>query len=346
MTIEEYWYWLCTAPAMWQGKIDRLIKKYETPEKIFHFAFSEIEKEDKLSRNISMELNKLDKSGISFIYYGHKLFPKKLYDLYDNPYCLFVKGNLPDPQKPLVAMIGARDCSNYGKEMALKTAEKLARNGIQVISGLARGIDAFSQKGAIKGGGSVFGVAGCGIDICYPRENIELFMETIRAGGMISEYPPGTRPAAWRFPHRNRIISGLSDKIIIMEAKEKSGSLITVEHALEQGRDVFAVPGRLTDPLSTGCNRLIREGAQVFTEITDLYPDLETKKENFQDNKRIILEKDFEVVYSNVDLLPKSIGQISKESNFTIRKTAEILVELELAGIIYETMKTYFSRKL
>ncbi|SHJ06505.1 DNA-processing protein DprA [Parasporobacterium paucivorans] len=359
MTEEEYWFWLCTTRNMWQGKIDRLIKKFMTPERIFHakpkqlaetkgINASDIKEllETGKQRDVTLELNKLDKRGISFIYYGNKLFPEKLYNLYDKPYGLFVKGRLPDPDKAAVAMVGARECSSYGKEIAGAIAGQLGRNGVQIISGLARGIDAYSQMGAISGGGTCFGILGCGIDICYPRENIDLYVDTIKCGGIISEYPPGVRPAAWQFPHRNRLISALCDKLVIVEAKEKSGSFITVEHALEQGKDVFAIPGRITDPLSAGCNRLIREGAQILTNINDLYGNMGCEPSVIQEKKMISLEKDFEVVYSNVDLVPKNIGQISKECGFNIRKTTEILVELELTGFIYEPIKTYYSRKL
>ena len=199
-------------------------------------------------------------------------YPEKLKEIDLPPSALFVKGKLPDPDKPAAALIGARNCSPYGEYAAKQLGKALAGQGIQVISGMARGIDSIGQEAALMAGGASFGVLGCGVDICYPEENRSLYMRLSQKGernGLISEMNPGTLPLAGFFPMRNRIISGLSDAVIVLEAREKSGTFITVSKALDQGKDVYALPGRLQDPLSLGCNRLIGQGAFVVHDIED-----------------------------------------------------------------------------
>lgn len=191
-------------------------------------------------------------------------YPQCLNEYERMPSGLYLKGHFPDPEKKTVAMIGARACSNYGKNQALYFAECLAREGVQIVSGLAYGIDTYSHQGAIKGGGTTFAVLGCGVDVCYPKESYLLYEEILKTGGgILSEYEPGTPPLAWHFPIRNRIISGLADLVLVVEARVKSGSLITADYALEQGKTVFAVPGRVNDSCSTGCNALIAQGAGI-----------------------------------------------------------------------------------
>lgn len=199
-------------------------------------------------------------------------YPEKLKEIDLPPSALFVKGKLPDPDKPAAALIGARDCSPYGDYAAKQLGKAMAEQGIQVISGMARGIDSIGQEAALLAGGASFGILGCGVDICYPEESMGLY-EGLAAGrgkgGLISELNPGTRPLAGFFPMRNRIISGLSDAVIVLEAREKSGTFITVREALDQGKDVYALPGRLNDALSIGCNKLIGQGAFVIHDIED-----------------------------------------------------------------------------
>ena len=171
---------------------------------------------------------------------------------------------------PAAAIIGARLASGYGREQARRFARRLASRGITIISGMARGIDGIAQKAALDAGGRSYAVLGCGVDICYPEENRELYDRLLQEGGIISEYPPGTYPEARLFPQRNRIISGLSDLVLVIEARKRSGTLITVDMALEQGREVYALPGRVSDSLSDGCNRLIRQGAGAATCPEDI----------------------------------------------------------------------------
>ena len=203
-----------------------------------------------------------------------KEYPRHLREIPGPPKQLYVLGKLPEEQIPTVAVIGARDCSEYGRYVASGLGAALARQGIQVVSGMARGIDGISQEAALDAGGSSFAVLGSGVDVCYPAANRRLYEKLKLTGGILSEYPPGTPPASWNFPPRNRIVSGLSDAVVVVEAREKSGTLITVDMALEQGREVYVVPGRVTDPLSGGCNRLIKLGAGILLKTEDFIEEL------------------------------------------------------------------------
>lgn len=278
MNQTEYWFWLCNIPGIFQESLKKLLRRHPSPEEIFQTdeeqllkegLISEKQKEamiqSKSSLEILGELEKLQKKGIQFIHQESKDFPEKLKQIPDAPYSLYLIGHLPDPKLSSVGMVGARACSEYGKKMAFRYAGVLAAGGVQIISGLAAGIDAESAKGALSGGGKTFAVLGSGVDVIYPAENMALYYEIIASGGgIISEYPIGTQPLAWQFPLRNRLISGLSDRLLVMEAKERSGTLITVRYALEQGRDIYALPGRVTDKTSQGCNQMIADGAGIL----------------------------------------------------------------------------------
>lgn len=218
----------------------------------------------KKSGNLEEEYHSLGEKQIGLVLQEEEGFPRKLLEIPDPPYGLFYKGKLPEQKQPSVAVIGARECSEYGRFVAEELGRYLGSQEIQVISGMARGIDGISQQAALLAGGTSYGVLGCGVDICYPAQNRRLYEELLEKGGLLSTYAPGTKPLPQYFPPRNRIVSGLSDALIVIEARQKSGTLITVDMALEQGRDVYVVPGRLTDRLSDGCNHLLTQGAGVF----------------------------------------------------------------------------------
>ena len=204
--------------------------------------------------------------GIDFTYAGSGDFPKRLLHLQDCPFGLFFKGRLPDEKLPSVAVIGARECSEYGRKTAELFGKVLGGSGVQIISGMARGVDGISQRSALSVGGKSYGILGSGVDICYPKENRELYDSLCENGGVISEYLPGTAAKSTLFPARNRIISALCDILLVVEARKKSGTYITVCQALEQGKEIFAIPGRITDALSDGCNSLIKDGAGMASD--------------------------------------------------------------------------------
>ena len=278
-----YLYWLYNIEGLGKKKIDTLLSICKTANGVYHLREDFIDelgfltdknkealKEAKKNMNIQKNYEELQKKQITFLHFKSKAYPDKLKQIPDAPFGIFYSGRLPNPDLPSVAVIGARQCTEYGHYVAAQLGSALAKAGIQVISGMARGIDSIAQRAAMEAGGDTFGVLGCGVDICYPPESNKLYEYLKQKGGIISEYPPGTEPKAQFFPRRNRIISGLSDAIVVVEAREKSGTLITVDMALEQGREVYVVPGRITDPLSAGCNRLMKQGAGIVSDFTEL----------------------------------------------------------------------------
>ncbi len=292
-------------------------------------------------------LEEFEKSGQSYVCIEDDAYPEKLRNIHTPPYGLFYYGKLPDMNKLSVGVVGSRNCSPYGSVIASKIGRELGSRGIQIISGLARGVDSCSQSGALDVGGASFGVLGSGTDVCYPRENIRIYNELKNAGGIISEYPPGTAPLGPHFPLRNRIISGLSDVVIIVEARRKSGSLITADYALEQGKEIYAVPGQIDSKLCDGTNFLIKQGAGIFLSIEDFLNDLSVEYvPNVKkiENKKSCLVKEENIVYSVITLLPKGVEEIMFECNLTLRETLAILGSLTAKGYIAENGKNMYVR--
>ena len=228
-----------------------------------------------LNQKYKYGLNKyiqyMEKNDINIIPINSEKYPDKLKRIDDAPLCIYAKGNIEILNQFSLAIIGCRKSSKYGEIVAEKLAYRLSKMNINIVSGLARGIDAKAHIGTIRAKEKTIAVLGSGIDVIYPEENKGIAKEILKYGGtIISEYIMGTKPYKENFPKRNRIISGLSDGIIVVEAKEKSGSLITVEYGLQQGKEIFAIPGNITNPNSIGTNKLIQEGAKIVTQIQDI----------------------------------------------------------------------------
>lgn len=230
---------------------------------------------------------KMESEGIHFCFCGEEEYPGRLLEIPDYPFGLYYKGFLPQENLPCVSIIGARECSEYGRKCAEYFGKMLASYGVQIISGMARGVDGISQAAALSAGGASFGILGSGVDVCYPKENRELYEELIQKGGVISEFSPGTLAKSNFFPMRNRIISGMADILLVVEARKKSGTYITVCQALEQGKEIFAVPGRITDGLSDGCNRLIAEGAGMASDPMVILDALGCLAGNLESNRKM-----------------------------------------------------------
>ena len=221
-------------------------------------------------RDPEKALEALQKKGISYVSLEDPAYPPRLRRIQDMPLGLYYVGRLPDPALPCAAVIGARIPDAYGREEARRFASALAGAGIGVVSGMARGVDGIAGRAALQAGGYSLAVLGCGVDVCYPQENEDLYAMLQGRGCIVSEYRPGTKARPSQFPPRNRIISGLSDLVLVVEAKGGSGTLITTDYALSQGKDVFALPGRITDRLSEGCNALLAQGAAMALSPRDL----------------------------------------------------------------------------
>ncbi len=288
---------------------------------------------------------KLNENDIRFLTPFDEEFPDKLRYIQNAPKGIYIRGHLPDPSKPAAAIIGARDCSAYGAAMARYFAEALSDAGVQIISGLARGVDGIAQKAATDAGHASFGILGNGIDVIYPKQNKELFENILDKGGLISEYPPGTQPLPRLFPLRNRIISALADVILVVEAKIKSGTSITVKRAIEQGKDVYAIPGRLTDPLSSGCLKLIEDGAGIALAPTSVLEGMgifNTEKTEYRSKSNLPLSGLESKVYKVLDLYPRNLDSLSNMSSLPIPELLSVLLQLQLKGIAEEIGKNNY----
>ena len=284
----KYWVWLSGLKGLRNQTRLALRRRFGDPESIFYADADELlltegveRSQLKLLKNhdlapadrILADCQRLD---IQLLTFSDAAYPGRLKNIYDPPALLYCKGRLPLLDDLLcVAAVGTRDCTPYGVACAEKLGFGLASGGAAVVSGLARGIDAAAIRGALRAGGVTVGVVGNGLDVYYPYESRYLYEDVASAGILLSEYPPGTEPASGHFPVRNRIISGLSLAALVVEAPEKSGALITAATALEQGRDVFAVPGPIDAPASVGCNCLIRDGAGLVSDASDILREYE-----------------------------------------------------------------------
>ena len=294
---------------------------------------------------IEEKYERMNENGIKYTYYFKKDYPDKLRNIHSAPIGLFYKGKLPNNEEKIISVVGSRDATEKGLYYGQKISEELSNNGISIVSGMALGIDSAAHSGALRGKkGTTYAILGCGVDICYPANNIELYYSIIEKGGIISEFPMGTEPMKANFPQRNRIISGLSDGIFVVEAREKSGSLITADLGLEQGKNIYALPGRSEEPLSRGTNRLIQYGAKLVSDVNDIledfnFPVLNLKKECLQN---LTLESNEKIVYSTLCLIPKHISEILSETGLDEGELFVILFRLETKGYVRRTSFEYY----
>lgn len=359
----EYIYWLIHVPGFGPRTISGLKDVFFTYEAIYEAerealihsgAVTERQCEALLAEKETLEerrreLEKLCKRGVRFLTIHDEEYPGRLLSISDPPTALFLKGGLPPEEAPAAAIVGARECSEYGQWAAGSFAELLAAEGVQIISGLALGVDGAAHNGALRAGKQTFAVMGCGIHTCYPRENYALYRQIEEQGGVMTEFPPYTAPQASNFPRRNRIISGLSDAVIIIEAREKSGSLITADYALEQGKEVFALPGRITDVESGGCNRLLQSGASLCLSPADVLEYFGIRRERkltlhkFSEKRLANREK---VLYSFLDSRPRHVEQIMQASGMQVTECMELLLKLELMGAVRACGNQFYCRRL
>lgn len=357
--MESYWFWFCSLEEITARKKEKLLNVFGTPleiyqakkkefEKLQFLKDWEIEKILKKEENPDEVYHRQEKEGIHFISREHENFPKRLLKISEVPFGLFFKGRLPDEKRKAAAVIGARACTYAGQALAAQIGEELAQAGVEVISGMARGIDGCAQQAALNAEGSSFGILGNGVQIIYPPEHRKLYEALCTKGGILSEFPPTSPPISSHFPRRNRLISGLADFLIVVEARERSGSLITVDYALEQGKEVYAVPGRPSDALSRGCNRLIAQGAGLFSSTKQVLEDQGVFYENIKkkEKKQIRLATKENMVYSCLDLRPKSLQQILEETKLSLEETIEILLKLQIKKVILEVDKNYYQKVL
>jgi len=296
--------------------------------------------------NLDLELARIIEAGISILTMDDPDYPKRLSLIEYPPPVLFIRGGIEDCDDHAVAIVGTRHLTSYGRQVASELARFLANNHVTVISGLARGIDAVAHQSALEAGGRTIAVLGSGVDVIYPPEHRNLAVRVIEKGALVSDYYPGTAPEGMNFPPRNRIISGLSMAVVIVEAGDRSGALITAEFAANQGREVFAIPGSIYALHSKGTNRLIRDGALPLLDFQDLLEALQINQiDEYRYAKRVIPENDIELLL--MDLLkdePLHIDEIKAATNLSIEKISAALVLMELKHMVRRTGNlTYLS---
>jgi len=292
--------------------------------------------ETRTARDLDAEMERISVQGVSVLTWEDEEYPRLLRQIYDPPPVLYVKGQLLPEDEWAVAVVGTRVATTYGKEAATQIAEGLARNGVTIVSGLARGIDSTAHRAALEAGGRTIGVLGCGLDIIYPPENRRLAAQIIQQGALISEYPLSTPPEGGNFPPRNRIISGISLGVVIVEAGSHSGALITADYALDQGREVFAVPGNIFRRASQGTNTLIREGATPVLSVEDILEALNLSLVSQQQAARAIIpENETEsrlLEYLSAD--PVHVDELGQQVGLPISEVTSALTLMELKGMV------------
>lgn len=356
----RYRYWLASQSTLSAREKLFLLKRFGDEEALFKVSEAAIEKEQELTptvREVLLAARKDDSWRQSYerfreqetrlICWDDAEYPEKLREIYDPPYCLFVKGSLPPPDRKAVAVVGARGCSPYGETVACNLGKQLALHGVSVISGLALGIDGAAHRGTLEGKGATYAVMGCGVDVCYPASHQKLYRQICETGGVLSEFAMRSKPRQAFFPIRNRIISGLADAVVVVEARRRSGSLITADRALEQGKCVYAVPGRISDSLSSGTNWLLSQGAAPFYSMEEFLLDLgvcgerEPVKKNLME---IPLAKNERLVYSVLDLTPKFLECIIEETGLDFAEAMDAVYSLVECGCAKEIYKNHYIR--
>lgn len=283
----KYWIWLASVEGLGPVKKFALLNKFETAKRIYNATEKEILKVDGMSDKIVQNMQKAKdakllekyekyilKNDIKIINISDDNYPAKLKNIYAPPIIIFAKGDISLLNSKSIAIVGSREPSKYGIYVAEKFSKELSKEGITIVSGLARGIDTFAHVGALSSFGKTIAVLGSGIDVVYPKENAKYYREISEKGLIISEYIVGTAPESKNFPQRNRIISGLSDGVLVVEARKNSGTMITTDFALEQGKELYVIPGNITSNLSAGTNNLIKEGAKLVTDVYEILEDL------------------------------------------------------------------------
>ena len=360
-----YWVALSLIPGVGSVLFKRLVDSMGKPEAVFRAPLRELLKVEGVGETVAREIQKgpsekrvekelmrVEQTGSQVLTFEDPGYPRRLREIYDPPPLLYVKGELKVEDDLALSIVGSRKTTPYGRWITERISQEIASHGVTIISGMARGIDSVAHGGAIAAGGRTLAILGCGVDVIYPRENHSLYRQIIDRGAVLSEFPMGSSPEAIHFPRRNRIISGLSIGVVVIQAGPKSGSLITADYALEQGRDVFAIPGNVGADGSRGCNRLIKQGAKLVESSEDIleeiFPQWEKEKQSL--SKPPSPEKDLAKEERNIyDLLgdsPIHIDALIRESRLDPGRVSSLLMSLELKGLVLQWPGKCFTKKM
>jgi DNA processing protein len=357
----KYWVGFGSIPGIGRVRLSQLERSFGDLERAWKAPASELKRagldspalravtqwRDRIDPDAEME--KIDRLGVEVLTCNDPSYPRLLKEIYDSPPVLYFRGLLL-PDEWCLAVVGTRRATVYGKQVTEEITADLARSQITVVSGLARGIDTIAHRAALEAGGRTLAVFACGLDMVYPAENERLARDIMAQGALISEYPLGTRPRAENFPRRNRILSGLSLGVLITEAGETSGAMITARMALEQNREVFAVPGSVLSPASRGTNRLIQEGAKLVRGYTDILEELNLMTVARQMEMREVLPESAteSVLLKQLSAEPSHIDEVCRRSGLPAATVSGTLAMMELKGLVRQvgTMNYVLAREL
>lgn len=348
MNLKAYWIAFNKVPGIGPARLAALLETCGSIEAAWKASIEQLKKAGldkrslesllKVRREIdpAAELNKVEQTGFQVLTWDDDDYPTNLQMMDAPPPLLYVRGEMTEHDAWAVAIVGTRRASAYGREVAHTLATELAHNGITVVSGLALGVDAVAHQAALDAGGRTIAVLGSGVDQLYPAQNRNLALKIVGQGAVISEYALGTRPEASNFPPRNRIISGLSRGVIVVEAGSRSGALITTRFAAEQGRDVFAVPGSILHPGSIGCNTLIQNGATPLLSIDDVLEQLDLIHMSEQKiaRKTVPLNPHESELLAHLSTEPSYIDDIVRRAHMSSEQVSSLLTIMELKGVV------------
>jgi DNA processing protein len=343
---------LCSIQALGPVTIRRLLAAFGAPEAVFRASPGELASVDGIDAKraeairgfsgeaLERDIERLAREGIRAITIHSEEYPEALKEVPSAPLVLYVKGEMRKEDRFAIAVVGTRTPSPYGVSVTERMASELASMGFTVVSGLARGIDTAAHRGGLRAGGRGIAVLGSGMDVPYPPENRGLMERLAASGAVLSEFPPGTRPFKGNFPMRNRIISGLSLGVLIVEAARDSGALITARHALEQGKEVFSIPGNINSAASSGTNELIRQGARIVVRAEDIVEELAPVLKGFiksERAERADISPEERAICDIMTGEPRHVDVLSRQSGLTASKTLALLLHLELKGVVKQT---------
>jgi len=347
----KYWVGFSLIPRIGRVKLSRLESHFGDLKSAWQATPAELKKagldrgsasavgywRDRLSLDAEME--KLGKYGVKVLTFHDPDYPARLKEIYDYPPVLYIRGTLLPQDEWCLAVVGTRRATVYGRQAAEELATDLARNKITIVSGLARGIDSVAHQSALAAGGRTIAVFGCGLDIVYPAENATLARDITRQGALLSEFPLGTRPRADNFPRRNRILSGLSLGVLVVEADDTSGAMITAHLALEQNREVFAVPGSILSPASRGTNHLIQEGAKLVRGYTDILEELNLTAvaQQMELTELLPTTETESMLLKQLSAEPTHIDEVCRSSGLPVATVSSTLAMMELKGLVKQT---------
>ncbi len=344
----KYWVGFSLIPGIGRVKLGQLESHFDSLESAWKATPAELKQSGLDSGairaitswrpkvSLEAEIEKLDHYGVKVLTYHDPDYPARLKEIYDYPPLIYFRGSLLPEDEWCLAIVGTRRATVYGRQVAEEIVADLARSKITIVSGLAKGIDSVAHHSALEAGGRSIAVFGCGLDIVYPSENANLARRIMQQGALISEYPLGTRPKADNFPRRNRIMSGLSLGVLVVEAGETSGAMITAHLALEQNREVFAIPGSILSPASRGTNHLIQEGAKLVRDYTDILEELNLMAVAHQvEMKELIPPSDTEsLLLKQLGAEPTHIDEVCRSSGLPISTVSSTLAMMELKGLV------------